>query len=349
MTTGSSNSEASDNTELPDELVCIFKSLASNDKIIFKSQQIDDPELMPAQKQEIAHNAFKRNRKNFLIRFGQYLNESQIDDFLAVGLQSSEAFQPTEDFDDMCLLLEDFRRKLQTRSICVKNRRYVAMRQLLDQGEYFSEHEMMQRAPELYDELVGQYMTEEEKKERDSYDVRSTTFSGILMHTLEQKQRDELLEQVREETAPQTSEPATTNPEFEVPAECRKQWGGFDNDEPVACSTSRATTMNSINNSAKPACYYPGERELLRHEFMSIMKERFISGDDKDFDYTAVDENALLDDLKQIEQDEEDAYFEASDNEEATESAKPVHSSEDSEDELEVYMRHLHNHHSLQH
>jgi len=87
---------------------------------------------------------------------------------------------------------------------------------------------------------------------------------------------------------------------------------------------------------------------------MGLMKERFLSGQDKDFDYTAVDDNVLLDDLKQIERDEEDAYFDCSDDDDNDDNGafaidKQSPSGDDGEDELDVYMRHLNKHHSLQH
>ncbi|XP_020799006.1 coiled-coil domain-containing protein 97 [Drosophila serrata] len=354
MTTGG---EAEGEDELPVELTDIFKSLAENEKIVFKSQQIDDPEIPIVEKQKIARESFKKNRETFLIRFGGFLSVRQLSSFqeLAVG----EPHKPEESLEEMCLLLEDFKRKLSTREVCIKNRRYHAMQQLLEKGEYFSEHEMMQRAPDLYQELVGQYLTEAEKKARDSYDVRNTSFSGILMHSLEKQQRDELLAETQQEKVEEAVEEITSAPvppalpEFEVPVACQKQWGAFDDDEPVACSTSRVAKARPPANIAQistPEFYNPGERELLRHEFLSMMKERFLQGEDKDFDYTAVDDNSQLDDLKQIEQDEEDAYFEDSDEEEelpeqANES-KEAASSE--EDELDIYMRHLSNHHSLQ-
>ncbi|XP_017016125.2 coiled-coil domain-containing protein 97 [Drosophila takahashii] len=338
--------------DLPPELMDIFKSLAENSNIVFKSQQIDDPEIPFEEKQGIAREAFEKNRENFLIRFGSHLNARQLSSFQDLAVK--EPIKPDENLEEMCLLLEDFRRKLSTHSVCVKNRRYHAMQQLLEKGEYFSEHEMMQRAPDLYQELVGQYLTEAEKKARDSYDVRNTSFSGILMHTLEKKQRDELLEETQQEKEEQVevSREQLSLADFEVPVACRKQWGGFEDDEPIACSTSRnaaARVSPNITKISTPVFYNPGERDLLRHEFLSLMKERFLGGEDKDFDYTAVDDNTLLDDLKQIEQDEEDAYFEDSDDEEELREQPAEDKEASSEDELDIYMRHLSNHHSLQH
>ncbi|XP_034101379.1 coiled-coil domain-containing protein 97 [Drosophila albomicans] len=344
ITNGNDEEKSETAAELPAQLLDIFKSMAENASIIFKSQQIDDPELNLVEKQQIARDVFLKNRESFLQRFGSYLTAQQLS-----------ILHHEEQNEDIRELLENFKHKLHTRKVCVKNRRYQAMLQLLQQGEYFSEHEMMQRAPELYQELVGQHLTAEERKQRDSYDVRNTSFSGILMHTLEQRQRDELLQQV-EQTAAEpepkiepTTEPANST-ECEVPDACRRQWGGFEDDEPVACSTSRSTMAPTVTKLSTPEFYNPAERELLRNEFMGLMKERFLSGQDKDFDYSAVDDNVLLDDLKQLERDEEDAYFDGSDDddEEEFKEQQPVIDDEQ-DDELDVYMRHLNQHHSLQH
>jgi len=58
------------------------------------------------------------------------------------------------------------------------------------------------------------------------------------MHTLEKKQRDELLEETQQEKEEQVEFRSDNVPsaDFEVPVACRKQWGGFEDDEPVACS-----------------------------------------------------------------------------------------------------------------
>mmetsp|Transcript_24396 Transcript_24396/g.40088 ORF Transcript_24396/g.40088 Transcript_24396/m.40088 type:complete len:391 (-) Transcript_24396:302-1474(-) len=56
------------------------------------------------------------------------------------------------------------------------------------------------------------------------------------------------------------------------------------------------------------------EKNEERRVFMEIMKERFISGEDKDYvDYTEIDENEMMDDLEQQQRDAEDSYFDEDD------------------------------------
>jgi len=107
----------SESADLPIQLVDIFKALAENASIVFKSQQIDDPELNICEKQKIVQDAFHKNRENFLIRFGSYLNEQQLNDFQTLGVQ--EPVKPEESLEDIGLLLNDLKRKLQTPLILI--------------------------------------------------------------------------------------------------------------------------------------------------------------------------------------------------------------------------------------
>ncbi|XP_014087400.1 coiled-coil domain-containing protein 97 [Bactrocera oleae] len=327
--------------------ICNF--LSFNEQIIFKSQQIDDPELLRDEKVKIACEIYKKSAQTFLMRFGSYLEEQHLATFAQIAIANKETN------DEIEVLLADYRNKLHTRKRDIKNRRYAAMQQLISDGEYFSEQEMMKRAPELYQELIGQYLSAAEKKHRDEYDVKNTTFSGILMHTMEQQQMQDVLKLADQQnfksrqleraielydisgdettqsinsSADETIEGKECNTmDDEIPISFRQQWGNFDNEQ-VACSTSTNSHQAKKNkrekHSQKPIAKLnieqradtfitAGERDLLRQEFLGIMHEQFLSGGDEDFDYTQVDDNTQLDDLTQINQDKEDAYFEESD------------------------------------
>uniref|UniRef100_A0A669R2Q7 CCD97-like C-terminal domain-containing protein n=1 Tax=Phasianus colchicus TaxID=9054 RepID=A0A669R2Q7_PHACC len=52
-----------------------------------------------------------------------------------------------------------------------------------------------------------------------------------------------------------------------------------------------------------------GEREVLREEFRSRMYQRFLDGEDGDFDYSQVDENPDMDNLDIESRDAEERYF----------------------------------------
>ncbi|KAG0356557.1 coiled-coil domain-containing protein-domain-containing protein [Gamsiella multidivaricata] len=51
------------------------------------------------------------------------------------------------------------------------------------------------------------------------------------------------------------------------------------------------------------------DQEALREEFVLLMKQRFLDGLDRNFDYSVVDFDENLDDLDQVNHDEEDKWF----------------------------------------
>ncbi|KAI1319857.1 hypothetical protein EDD11_002851 [Mortierella claussenii] len=53
------------------------------------------------------------------------------------------------------------------------------------------------------------------------------------------------------------------------------------------------------------------DQNALRREFVLLMKQRFLDGLDKDFDYSLVDYDENLDDLEQETHDQEDQWFDA--------------------------------------
>ncbi len=56
------------------------------------------------------------------------------------------------------------------------------------------------------------------------------------------------------------------------------------------------------------------EKEQLREEFFALMRERFLRGEDQDFEYRICDRDCTLDaHSRWKERDEEDAYFDDDD------------------------------------
>ena len=62
---------------------------------------------------------------------------------------------------------------------------------------------------------------------------------------------------------------------------------------------------------AEAADEVPATKDEAYAQWREAMEWRFMSGEDRDFDYTTVDDNESMDDRKQIDQDEEDAYFDS--------------------------------------
>nr|XP_012216227.1 PREDICTED: vacuolar protein sorting-associated protein 35 isoform X4 [Linepithema humile] len=313
----------------------------ANSKAIFKSQQKEEPELTFKEKRAIAEKLLEKSRCLFLSKFGHYLK-----------MEHLEYFNKSEDYET-AYHINRLRRYFNnsTRHIDVRNRRYEALKTLIEKGEYFSECEMMKRNPLLYEHLVGQYLTEEEKKARDSIDTRSVNYVDVLLETIErhklekhlklqQKEEDEVREEndsddddddddddndVDDDNSRESIISKNSNKQTHF------QWGEDINKVTVKNKSDRDKKQNKILNQ---------EIQLFRQEFVTNMYQSFLDGKDRDFDYSAVDDNEAYDNVELRNQDEEEKYFDS----EAPETVLPHNECNDqseSEDELDAYMRTL--------
>uniref|UniRef100_A0A3Q3LEL8 Coiled-coil domain containing 97 n=1 Tax=Mastacembelus armatus TaxID=205130 RepID=A0A3Q3LEL8_9TELE len=161
----------------------------------------------------------------------------------------------------------------------IRNQRYAALRALQKEGQYFSEEQMRVREPLLYEQYIGQYLTDEESAR------------GGLAHLLLNSYQERLIqnrlqeEQEREEGAQEEDED-------------EEEGGEYDR-----------VQLNEWAPTAQ-------EKALLREEFISQMHRRFLDGKDKDFNYSEVDENPEYDNLDIVSRDAEDKYFDEDEEEE---------------------------------
>ncbi|KAL0106587.1 hypothetical protein PUN28_016347 [Cardiocondyla obscurior] len=321
--------------EEKDDLKNKFLNYVANSKAIFKSQQKEEPELTFEEKRAIAEKLLEKSQCLFLSKFGHYLKVEHL-----------EYFGKSQDYETV-YHVNRLRRYFNnsTRRIDIRNRRYEALKMLIEKGDYFSECEMMKRNPLLYEHLVGQYLTEEEKKTRDTFDTKSITYIDILMETVERdklqkhlKNQQEEEDEVREENDSDDDEESDAS-SIEFETNCDKQkhrrWGEDlnekehkDKDRDKKLQNSK---MHKISNQ---------EIKLLRQEFITNMYQSFLDGKDRDFDYSTVDDNEAYDNVELRSQDEEEKYFDS----EAPETILPCNECNDqneSEDELDIYMKSL--------
>lgn len=239
----------------------------------FKHQQIGEPDLCEEEKYKIADEILNRSRTKFLERYWKYLGiedvacfancsgEYEIDFYLKQIKKSK-----TTDFD-----------KNRT-----KNRRLKAMQQMISEGDYFSEEEMKYRDPFLYEQLVGQYLNDDEISDKvDKTDLR---FSTVLFKHIDILHEHEVYQDQKDTEEGQMEEGESSEDE------------GSDMEE-------------EIEDQKK---MIPDEQKAqFRQEFLTIMKERFMSGQDEHFNYSEVDNNTEYDDLDILQKDEEEKYFDA--------------------------------------
>lgn len=302
--------------------------LAEENQGFFKSQQIDDDELTVNDRKNILNEILLKSHLTFLTRFGKYLKKEHIFYF-----EQEKSLN-----DDYCI--HQYLNELKSGQITkrIKNRRYEAMKKLIKDGSYFGEVEMMNREPFLYELLVGQYLTVTERLARD-WLQDDPPFSEVLMSRIEKDQTEELrkkqeseLEIEDEDTQEAVQFNENSDDQFPtIPASFKQKWGEFTDVE----------TPTNVPSKILPDYILTSEKDKLRSEFEGIMRSNFLSGRDKDFDYKSVDENSEYDNLKQINQDEEDKYFDSEKEELVTELQPNLPSPDQYEDDLEVFMRTL--------
>ncbi|KAK9309663.1 hypothetical protein QLX08_000860 [Tetragonisca angustula] len=297
-------------------------------KAIFKSQQKDDPDLTFEEKLVIARNILQKSYCLFLSKFGHYMKKEHLKFF---------AKSKNEDYE-----IAYYFNKLQryfnssTRQTDVKNRRYQALKTLIEEGEYFSESEMMKRNPLLYEHLIGQYMTEEQKRLRDNIDTKNITFVNLLMENIE---RDNLKmkQKLQEEEEQDVLEGNDTDEEQKIVYASKNHGEKATYWAIIPIVENKVQHKNEIIKN--PHCISKSQKQVLKQEFVTNMYQNFLDGKDIDFDYSTVDENEAYDNIDLRTQDEEDKYFDSESPETigSTENTNEI----ESEDELDIYMKSL--------
>lgn len=307
--------------------------------ISFKNTHLNKPEVRTREKIEAAYELYSQSPTQFLLQFGKYLSPNHIEYF-----ESSQRASSDKEFKACIEQLKQYHSN-ECINKRIRNRRYKAMQKLQDDSDYFSEKQMMYRNPLLYEQLVGQYLTEDEKRERDGVDNENLTFLSMILETVdrnemrETKNKQLLMEDETSSTEPLKNEQAHKGNEM---CSKEKQWGDFDVPD---------TRPSYMPEPEKQAMINANERNLLREEFLQEMCSSFIEGRDVDFDYNTVDNNEEYDDLEQISQDAEDKYFDSEDNDAETLEGHMQHvqeyrrknSNDSNSDPLDVFMQHISN------
>ncbi|XP_044256064.1 coiled-coil domain-containing protein 97 [Tribolium madens] len=302
------------------DAIKIIDFLTSKESICFKSQQRGEDDLTKQQKSDIALELYYKSKLNFLVRFGKHLEKNHLDFFQKFTKNCAESAE-------ISIVLKEFLSSVtKSQQTNVKNRRYEALKELIREDSYFSEIEMMKRNPLLYEQLVGQYLTEDEKAERDKINIdEEATLVKVLIEGIERddaqvkrKKQEEFEDGMKEEEEGSSDSGDSSG----TSKQTYSQWGEFS-DEPIVRSIKRVKKKHIT----------PQEQLLLKEEFISTMYLDFLNGKDEDFDYSAVDNNDKYDSTETKENDEEDKYFDSEEPENVNEAGQ-----EESEDELDIFM-----------
>ncbi|KAG7306239.1 hypothetical protein JYU34_008842 [Plutella xylostella] len=305
--------------------------------ISFRNAHIDEAQVRTSEKKHMALDIYKKSISYFLLQFGKYLAPQHLQYFEKLPISNDIEGEKLKN----CVKelkryhSEDVKRKR------IRNRRYQACLKLQEDSDYFSEKEMMFRNPLLYEQLVGQYLTDEEIRERDGADAENLTFLNMILETVD---RNEMRQSKNEQMLNEDEELGDTQPDDLNIPKAPTRWGEFETPD---------TQVTTKPEKRKQNCISAPERQLLRQEFLQEMYNSFIDGRDVDIDYTSIDNNEQYDDLKQLSQDAEDKYFdsETTDVDNLEEHMKLVEvygkksSGDGADDTLDIFMDHLNKRH----
>uniref|UniRef100_A0A3Q0SDR4 Coiled-coil domain containing 97 n=1 Tax=Amphilophus citrinellus TaxID=61819 RepID=A0A3Q0SDR4_AMPCI len=235
-----------------------------------KSQQIGEAELTVQERREELLHQYRSRPLVFLERYHACLKPQHLSAFADVSSDPRA---------------QHYSKVIQRRAAgCtdrtrVRNQRYAALRALQKEGQYFSEEQMRMREPLLYEQYIGQYLTDEEPGQG----------TGGLAHLLLNTYQERLIQNRLQE-------------------EQEKEDGALEEEEDEDDYVQQ--------KECEPT---PEEKALLREEFISQMHQRFLDGKDKDFNYSEVDENPDYDNLDIVNRDAEDKYFDEDDDDDEEE------------------------------
>ena len=137
------------------ELVMFNKIISSG--CIIKSQQRGDPDLSHSQLCSELKTILQQKAGSFLMRYGKYLDCQDLTYFDGIPHDFEVNFR-------LGKLRQTLSQSSKSRTKKIRNRRYECLRHMMEESSYFSEEEMRQRTPLLYDFYIGQYLFEEEKQ-----------------------------------------------------------------------------------------------------------------------------------------------------------------------------------------
>lgn len=242
--------------------------------VIIKNQQRDEPDLTDNEKFYHLQELLNRSPGKFLMKYGALLLEHHLTYF-----KKYNDYEITFRVRELQKNLSDSSRELVRR-----NRRYEYLKKLMDEGVYFSEKEMRQREPLLYEYYIGQYLTADEREALDQQ-CSDVLLSDRILHQADVKRREELLVEQREAEEMVEFESSEDEDEDEDP----KQESEPDKDSTIS----------------------EKERRKLRQEFLRTMQLKFLNGEEREFDYSKVDNNVEYDSIEQRGIDEEEKYFDS--------------------------------------
>ncbi|ORY98082.1 coiled-coil domain-containing protein-domain-containing protein [Syncephalastrum racemosum] len=301
--------------------------------IPFKSLRREEAELSDEEKLAKMQDVLQTDPGLFLSRWGRHLPNNVLQDF--------QSLQPTN--YEVEYHLKNLQNTAALSHATIHNRRFAYMKLHLRDTAYFSDESMQQRDPVLFEQYIGQHLTESEKAAPYGNDVNlvQRILTNIDRHYADEQvkqQHDIENEQFEEEeeedesddesdtvmqSAPSSASIASTPAPATTSSRPEREMLTPSSDENVLDGLPSQQTQDAELTESMLAF-----REEQRLEFVRLMEERFLAGKDPDFDYAQVDLDEAYDDLKQQEQDFQDKYFDDETPDEEVQPATSVYTGE---------------------
>ncbi|GMH41517.1 hypothetical protein BSKO_09427 [Bryopsis sp. KO-2023] len=264
-----------------------------------------------------------RDPSIFLERYGSQLSDAEINGFQCLSGDYEVNFYLQK------LLRANTTEGKASEEMEKKNRRLAMMHRMVAAGEYFEMTSMKRRAPLLY----HQYMGSRPEKDSAPPGSNATTLWESLLDNLDEADHQQ---KVKEQLSAQSVARQAQSMQSMSIGGADSEGGGArfgqmdddlrrdQSDGSLSDSSMEETETEEKEKEAEKSndgnedgegsdgVDPEGERESAMEEFLWVMKERFLRGDDAEFvDYSAIDNDASLDDDWQEQQknDMEEKYF----------------------------------------
>ena len=235
-----------------------------------KSQQKGDPELTVEDKKMILATILRDSPGSFLRRFGSVLDNEDLQYFT-----TSTEYEVQYHVRQLNRLLKGNNVKKQT-----SNRRYKAIEELTATTDYFTDREMHGRCPLLYEQYIGQFLSDEERDKMSSCKPGELSLAAHIVNKLD---NDVIVERLVQEV---------------------KTENGQDGGTTTSCCEG-VLTLSADPEQAE--C----DKYMLRKEFLRLMHLRFINGEEEGSVYDDIDTNEEYDITTVGEHDDEELYFDS--------------------------------------
>jgi len=286
-------------------LCAMFDRVLRQENAFYRSEQRGSADLTRDEKQRLLYEIYMQSPGLFLSRYHQYLVSDDCKLFTSETSPDIEFYVKKIEIGD----------RWQTRRI--RNRRFVMLNRLERDG-YFSDEQMKEREPLLFERMIERNnLADQEQRTRTSND----TLSSMLIALDDSK---DIADRKLTERELETKRAYCDTNRFLQHANLRMNRLYPGEEEPSLEEEEEKMTASSLEEEEEKMTASSSDEEIegegdtmqqqrLRHEFMSIMKERFLSGRDGDFiDYATIDDDVTLDMLNSdLDRDIEDAYFDS--------------------------------------